>query len=221
MKRTHTAKSLLEMVAALGFATLTMMACQQQTQTARAAKPAQQAKNAANAKQAMATATVKPEPLAAAENKLEKEPVQRSEDGVKLATSPAEPFAVWSSHAGEVNPGEVFSLTFTLQPAVPVNAVTTTVRGVKGPVVSGTLTRKHERLKAAAKLRHEVQVRADKGVAGYVAIDIRWQGPEGAGSTTVVTEVRAKGAAIKLEKLGKVETDSNGQRVQVMNAEMR
>lgn len=145
----------------------------------------------------------------------------RHSEGWSVASAPAVPFTFWSSHRGQVQPGAPTLLLFTLQPGVEASAVSTTVRGLKGVVVSGELQRDHEAVARGKKIRHPVHVRADKGVAGYVVVDVSWQSATSNGSTTVGVEIRAQGAQQKLEKLGRVLTDGEGQRAHLMKAQSR
>lgn len=140
---------------------------------------------------------------------------------VRLSTSPMVPFTVTASRDGEVTPGQVVPLRFTLRSSMPTTSVKTTVRALDGVQISGTLAVDHGRPERDQALRHAVSVRADAGVAGFVVVDIAWLGPAGNGSTTVGVEIRAQGAVRKLKTLGRIEQDRNGNKVEVMPAEMR
>jgi hypothetical protein len=190
---------------------LMLAGCQQQTQTARTVPTAETGTKAA-------TATAEPS--------LEKSAIAgksraSAEKSTRMHTSPQVPFEMTASRRGEVAPGEIVVLSFTLSPSIPVESVKTTVRALRGVVVSGELNLDHPRVQPGTKLRHTVHAKADKGVAGYVVIDVAWAGPAGSGSTTAGVEIRATGATQKLDKLGTIETDSKGNRVEVMKAEMR
>ena len=194
-----------------------MNGCQKQAPAARASQGNEAAKKA-DEPGAVAQQTPPEQGAVVAKSP---ENAQKSEDGVAVSMSPSLPFSMWASRRGQIAPGEVVPLTFTLQSSQGFDQVKTTVRALKGVIVSGDLQRDHKRVSAGARVRHEVNARADKGVAGYVVVDIAWQGADGAGSTTVGVEIRAIGAEQKLEKLGTIETDSEGNRVQVMKAQMR
>lgn len=191
-------------------AMLTASGCQQNTQTTRA-PPAEPA----------AERTVALMTEVAAKPEIALKSPTKTADGFVMLTSPQVPFSMTASTRGEVLPGVVVLLSFTLAPSIPVDTVQTTVRSLKGVVVSGGLNLQHGRVQAGAKLRHTVHVKAPAGVAGYVVVDVAWTGASGSGSTTAGVEIRAKGASQKLEKLGTIETDSKGNRVEVMKAEMR
>ena len=213
--------------AAVAVAALALSACQKQAQATRSEGSEQKATTAAASDKQIAP-TVEPpssskdRPVPAADDPGHEQEAARTPDGYKLSASPSLPFVMWASHRGEVEPGKVTPLVFTLQASAEFQQVKTQARALKGLLLSGELVRDHQRLDSGGKVRHTVQVRADEGVAGYVVVDVSWAGgPMGAGSTTVGVEIRAKGAEQKLEKLGRIETDSSGNRVQVMPAQMK
>lgn len=162
---------------------------------------------------------VKPSPTAHRERSQ-----PNSTRGTRLEASPRVPVAVWASRTGAQTPGAAVSITFTVEPHMPIVQLRTEVRGVRGVIVGSGATLDHKLKVAAGKVRavqRVVNVRADAGVAGFVAVDLQWYGPDGDGSVTLAVPVSAKGGVLSLEEMGRQEVEADGRRVLVTPAEVR
>ena len=146
-------------------------------------------------------------------------PRRHAEFGVP-ATSPTTDFAAYISRDGELAVGGTAQVVLTIAGDPEITVQDVSVRGMKGVVA--------QRVSGPAAVRDKpghhqltVSVQTARDVAGYIAADVQWRRGTDSKTSTYMFKFFAKGARYTTPPMGKIVTDEDGQKIQVMPATSR
>ncbi len=129
---------------------------------------------------------------------------------------PDAPFDLWSSHRGAIGSGGSYEVTVHVRTARSESALSSELRGVDGVRVSAGGRFDHGTTRRGQVVRHTATVLVDKGVAGYLAVDVSWLQDGAIQSTTYAIGLHADGARYRSPSLGRIEPGVGGERIEVL-----